>query len=200
MTVISTRKDDENLTLTVVADFNATPVHVWETWEDPRKLERWWGPPTFPATFTRHDFFAGGESRYLMTGPDGETSRGWWRTEAIDRPLRLHFVNGLAGEDGEPVRDVEPMIGIMTLEESEGTTRMTVVTHFVDLEQMEVMLGVGMQDGMTEAIGQIDDELLRSHVVIRDVPVCWGRPTSPSGSVGEGLSNRAAGVDGRGGT
>jgi len=97
MTVISTNKDAENLTLTVVAEFDATPELVWEVWEDPRKLERWWGPPTFPATFTRHDFVVGGESRYLMTGPAGETPRGWWRIDAIDRPRRLDFANGLAG-------------------------------------------------------------------------------------------------------
>jgi len=54
MTVITTSKDIENLTITVVAEFDATPDRVWEVREDPRKLERWWGPPTFPATFTRH--------------------------------------------------------------------------------------------------------------------------------------------------
>ena len=74
MTVVSTEKDAENLTLTVVADFGATPEQVWELWEDPRKLERWWGPPTYPATFPRHDFVVGGESRYFMTGPDGENA------------------------------------------------------------------------------------------------------------------------------
>ena len=43
------------LTLTVVDEFDAAPADVWDVWEDPRKLERWWGPPTLPATFTRHD-------------------------------------------------------------------------------------------------------------------------------------------------
>ena len=47
MTVISTTKDPENLTLTLVAEFDATPEQVWTVWEDPHKLERWWGPPTF---------------------------------------------------------------------------------------------------------------------------------------------------------
>ena len=52
MTMISTHKD-AGLTLTIVAEFDVTPEHVWEVWEDPRMLERWWGPPMFPATFTR---------------------------------------------------------------------------------------------------------------------------------------------------
>lgn len=71
MSVISTAKDSAALTLTLVAEFDADPDRVWDVWEDPRKLERWWGPPTFPATFTRHDFHVGGQSRYFMTGPAG---------------------------------------------------------------------------------------------------------------------------------
>jgi uncharacterized protein YndB with AHSA1/START domain len=164
MTVISTTKDTENLTLTLVAEFDADPDRVWEVWEDPRKLEQWWGPPTFPATFTRHDFVVGGQSRYFMTGPAGERPRGWWRIDAIDKPRRLDFANGLAGDDGEPASGVEPMCGYVTFEAADRGTRMTAVTHFVDVEQMETMLGMGMEEGMTQAIGQIDALLSRASV------------------------------------
>jgi uncharacterized protein YndB with AHSA1/START domain len=161
MTVISSTKDAATLSLTIVAEFDAGPDRVWDVWEDARKLERWWGPPTYPATFTRHDFAVGGESRYHMTGPAGETPRGWWRIDAIDKPHRLEFANGLAGEDGEPAPGIEPMAGSVTFEGIEGGTRMTAVTQFVDVEQMETMLGMGMQEGMAAAIGQIDDLLAR---------------------------------------
>jgi uncharacterized protein YndB with AHSA1/START domain len=129
MTVISTTKNPAALTMTLVAQFDASPDRVWEVWEDPRKLERWWGPPTFPATFTRHEFVVGGQSRYFMTGPAGETPRGWWRIDAIDKPRRLEFANGLAGDDGEPTPGVEPMSGHVTFEAADGGTRMTVVTR-----------------------------------------------------------------------
>ena len=157
MTVISMAKDAEALTLTLVAQFDASPDQVWEVWEDPRKLERWWGPPTFPATFTRHEFIVGGQSRYFMTGPAGETPRGWWRIDAIDKPRRLEFANGLAGEDGEPMPGVKPMAGHVTFVDTDGGTRMTTVTRFTDVEQMQKMLAMGMEEGMTQAIGQIDD-------------------------------------------
>jgi uncharacterized protein YndB with AHSA1/START domain len=156
MTLISSAKDVDTLTLTIVADFDASLDRVWDVWEDPRKLERWWGPPTFPATFPRHDFVVGGESRYFMTGPGGETPHGWWRIDTIDKPYRIEFANGLAGDDGEPTPDIEPMAEFVTLETLDGGTRMTVVTRFVDAEQMETLLGMGMQEGMSLAIGQID--------------------------------------------
>jgi uncharacterized protein YndB with AHSA1/START domain len=46
VTVISTTKDASKLALTLVAELDAGADRVWEVWEDPRKLERWWGPPT----------------------------------------------------------------------------------------------------------------------------------------------------------
>jgi uncharacterized protein YndB with AHSA1/START domain len=156
MTVISTTKDPEKLTLTLVAEFNATPERVWTVWEDPRTLERWWGPPSWPATFTRHDFVVGGESRYHLTGPNGETNSGYWQIQAIDKPYRIEFANGLAGSDGEPTPEMPPMSGYVTFEAIGTRTRMTAVSRFVDLAQMELMLGMGMAEGMTQAIGQID--------------------------------------------
>lgn len=164
MTVISTTKDPENLTLTLVAEFDATPERVWEVWEDARQLERWWGPPTWPATFTRHDFVVGGESRYHMTGPDGEKHHGFWQMRSIEKPNRLDFANGLAGSDGEPNPEMPLMDGSVIFEATESGTRMTAVTRFVDVAQMEMMIGMGMAEGMTSAVGQIDAILAAASV------------------------------------
>lgn len=160
MTVISSSKDAATLTLTIVAEFGASPERVWDVWENPRKLERWWGPPTWPATFTRHEFRTAGECRYYMTGPEGEKSHGWWRIEAVDQPRRIDFLNGLAGEDGEPAPGAEPMPSYVQFDATDGGgTRMTVVTTFVSVAQMETMIGMGMREGMSAAMSQIDSVL-----------------------------------------
>jgi uncharacterized protein YndB with AHSA1/START domain len=163
MTVISSSTNADELTLDLVAEFDATPEQVWAVWEDPRKLERWWGPPTYPATFTRHEFEVGGQSRYHMTGPGGDKHFGWWRIDVLDGQRHIEFANGLAGDDGEPVPGLAPAGGIVELEQTGSGTRMLVRTRFVDVEQMERMLGMGMQEGMGLAIGQID-ALLRAPV------------------------------------
>jgi uncharacterized protein YndB with AHSA1/START domain len=164
MTVISTTKDPENLALTLVAEFDATPERVWTVWEDPRKLEKWWGPPTWPATFTRHDFVAGGESRFHLTGPDGETHYGYWKMQAIDKPSRIEFANGFTNPDGEPMADMPPAFGYVTFEAIDTGTRMTAVTQFIDQAQMEMLVGMGMAEGMAQAIGQIDALLATASV------------------------------------
>jgi len=156
MTVVSSHKDLEALTLTFVADFVADVDRVWQLWEDPRQLELWWGPPSWPATFDRHEFYPGGSSRYHMTGPDGEKAPGWWLITDVDAPHRLEFDDGFAGEDGEPDNGMPPVHALVTLAERDGATRMTTVSTFVSAEQLEQMIGMGMEEGMTEAMGQID--------------------------------------------
>jgi uncharacterized protein YndB with AHSA1/START domain len=156
MTVISTTTDPVALTLTLVAEFDAAPERVWTVWENPRLLERWWGPPGWPATFTRHDFVVGGESRYYMTGPGGERHHGYWVVRALERPVRVDFDNGLADDDGEPSPGVAPMIAAATFEATATGTRMTCTSTFVDAAQMAAMLDMGMAEGMAFAMGQID--------------------------------------------
>ena len=67
MTVISVVKDADARTLTITARFAAPIARVWQVWSDPRQLERWWGPPGYPATVTEHDLAPGGTVAYAIT-------------------------------------------------------------------------------------------------------------------------------------
>src|SRR4029079_11870921 len=64
MTVTAVRKDQQARTMTLDAEFAAPPERVWQLWADPRQLERWWGPPTYPATVDAHDLRSGGRVEY----------------------------------------------------------------------------------------------------------------------------------------
>ena len=156
MSIVSSTQDLEALTLTIVAELAAPPARVWQVWSDPRQLERWWGPPTWPATFEEHDVVVGGGSRYYMTGPDGEKARGWWRFLALDEPRVLEFEDGFADESGEPNPQMPTIRGLVELEETAAGTRMTVTSRFATVEQMEQLVQMGMVEGMTLAMGQID--------------------------------------------
>ena len=164
MTVISTQKNADTLSLTVVAEFDAGVERVWQVWEDPRQLERWWGPPTWPATFDRHEFVAGGKASYYMTGPDGEKSRGWLRFTAIEAPHRLEFDDGFADENGAPIPEMGTNHAVMRLEPIDNRTRMTMVSTFDSAESLEKVLAMGMEEGLREALGQIDGILAGSRV------------------------------------
>jgi len=158
MPVINVSKTDT--TMTVTAEYDAPVDRVWKLWEDPRQLERWWGPPTYPATFTDHDLTPGGHSRYIMTGPEGEKSGGWWRVISVEAPRRLELEDGFADESGNPNPDMPSMTMRVSLEDRPGGgTQMSVETTFASGEVLEQMVSMGMEEGMLAAAGQIDDLL-----------------------------------------
>jgi uncharacterized protein YndB with AHSA1/START domain len=160
MTVVRTTPDPETRTLTVVAELAAPPARVWQLWADPRQLERWWGPPTWPASFVEHNLAPGGRSRYFMTGPDGEKAHGWWRFQAVEEPRSLELEDGFADENGVPTAELPTISMRMDLEEVDAGTRMTLTSRFASLEQMEQLMNMGMIEGLTEALGQIDELLV----------------------------------------
>ena len=158
MTVTAVHKDPAALTMTLTAEFEATPERVWQLWADPRQLERWWGPPAFPATFTKHDLAPGSHVEYYMTTPEGETPRGYWDIVEAEPPRYLNIQDGFANEDGTN-NDEMPGPGGMnvTIEPvGDGRTRMTIESIFPDTATMEQLLAMGQEEGMTEAVGQID--------------------------------------------
>jgi uncharacterized protein YndB with AHSA1/START domain len=156
MTVISVDKDFETLTLTLVAHFDATIERVWQLWADPRRLERWWGPPSHPATVEEHDLTPGGDVTYFMTGPEGERSRGWWRITSVDPPTFLEFTDGFADRDGTPVAGMPTTAIRVQLTEHDGGTRMDVRSVFDSREHMDNVVRLGAVDAFQQAVGQMD--------------------------------------------
>jgi uncharacterized protein YndB with AHSA1/START domain len=157
MTVTAVHKDPDNLTMTLTAEFKASPERVWQLWADPRQLERWWGPPTYPATFTAHDLTRGSRVEYHMTGPSGDQPHGYWDVVEVDPPRRLVYVDGFAHADGTPNDEFPRNEGRVTIEAIDGgRTRMSIESIFPSAEALEQVLGMGMEEGLTQAVGQID--------------------------------------------
>jgi uncharacterized protein YndB with AHSA1/START domain len=156
MSVVSVEKDLDSLSLTFVADFDAPIDRVWQLWADPRQLERWWGPPTHPATVKEHDLAAGGGVTYVMTGPRGEESRGWWRVTSVDPPTSLEFTDGFADQDGTPNAQTPTTAVRMRLAEHDGGTRMELRFIFESTEHMERLERGGAFAVFPQSVGQMD--------------------------------------------
>ena len=157
MSVTNVVKDPQTLSMTVTSEFSAPVEAVWQLWADPRKLEKWWGPPEYPATFVDHDLSAGGYVSYYMTGPEGDKPHGWWKVRSVDAPHSIEFEDGFADDSGAPNPDMPTMIMRVTISDAgAGTTRMVIVTTFPSLESMDQLVSMGMEEGMCAALGQID--------------------------------------------
>lgn len=171
MPITDVTPDPEALTLTIVGEYHVPVDRLWQAWSDPRQLERFWGPPQWPATFTRHDMVEGGRSEYFMTGPDGERSGGYWTIESLDHGRSFTIVDGFMGDDGQPNDSLPTSRATFRFEPTESGSRFVGVTTFPSADAMEQLVAMGMVEGATEAFGQMDDVLadLTSFAHGRDV-------------------------------
>ena len=151
MPLTSVTKDAAQLTLTVVGDYPVPQQRLWDAFADPRQLERFWGPPAWPATFTRHDFKVGGRAEYFLTGENGAKWNGSWKFTAVSP------IDSFAADDGDDNADDENMPSSMTFTFMTTSTgsRLTIVTRFSSIEAMEQTIP-GMEQGLRAAMPQLD--------------------------------------------
>jgi uncharacterized protein YndB with AHSA1/START domain len=159
MPITTVQSDAESLTLTVVGEYPVPVERLWEAYADPRQLEKFWGPETWPATFTRHDMCGGGRSQYYMTGPDGTRAHGWWRFLRVEPCRVIEVEDGFADEDGRPNDALPTTRAVFTFEGTATGSRFTCVSYFASLEAMERLVEMGVVEGLQSALGQLDDVL-----------------------------------------
>lgn len=159
MAVVSVEPDLEQHTLTAVVHLDAPVERVWQLWSDPRRLERWWGPPGYPATVRDLDLTPGGRVRYLMTSPEGEELPGWWRVDEVEVPDHLVFTDGFADASFEPVEGMPVGRSDVRLSARDGGTEMVWLTRYDDRAALEQVIEMGAVEGTRQALEQMDDVL-----------------------------------------
>ncbi|MDN6124437.1 MAG: SRPBCC domain-containing protein [Brevibacterium sp.] len=159
MPVIETSHNEQDLTLTMVAEFAAPPERVWEVYADPRQLEKVWGPPTYPATVVDHSLVPGGRVTYYMTSPEGEKFHGLWEVSEVEAPSRFVFRDYFAAADFNADESMPGSSSVYTFRGVEGGTQVTYESTFDSLEGLKTVLDMGMVEGATSAMSQIDDLL-----------------------------------------
>src|SRR3989442_497244 len=110
-----------------------------------------------PETVSANAVPPGGRAPYYMTGPDGEKSQGWWRVIAVAPPHSLEIEDGFADDSGRPNDDLPTTsIEVRLTAATAATTRMTMISRFASIADMEKIIATGTDEGMARAVGQID--------------------------------------------
>ena len=156
MPITSVEKDLDKLTLTIVAEFAAPVRRLWDAYVDPRQLERFWGPPTYPAAFVRHDAAVGGRSVYRMTGPTGDEHWGCWEWTHVNAPVSFDIIDWFADETGAPNTELPASRTSFEFEATDTGSRLTTISSFESVNQLEQLLEMGVLEGTKEAMAQID--------------------------------------------
>lgn len=159
MPVTDVTTSPEDLTITITAEFAAPVERVWQVYADPRQLEKIWGPPGYPATFVDFDFRPGGRATYYMTGPGGEKYGGWFEYTSVTEPTGFEMDDGFADADLNPLDSMPVTQSIYSFAASGSGTRAVYRSLYASAEGLQQVLDMGVVEGSTEAINQIDDLL-----------------------------------------
>ncbi|WP_163541637.1 SRPBCC family protein [Occultella kanbiaonis] len=156
MPVTDVQHDMNNLTLTIVAEFAAPVSRVWDVYADPRQLERVFGPPSYPATFVDHSLTPGSRSTYFMTSPEGEKHAGIWDIKTVTEPSGFTYEDAFSDADFNVNTDLPVSQNTYAFVATDGGTRATYVSTYATAEALQQVLDMGVVEGATSAINQID--------------------------------------------
>jgi uncharacterized protein YndB with AHSA1/START domain len=159
MPVTNVTTDPEALTMTLVADFPVPVERLWAAVADPRQLERFWGPPGYPTTFGDFDLRPGGRATYWMTGPDNQKFHAVWDFSAVEPAASIDLLDRFTDADGAPDASMPVTPTTLTFESTPGGSRFTVLTRSKSVEDLETLVAMGMVEGYTQAISQLDTVL-----------------------------------------
>lgn len=143
--------------LQVVMDrvFDAPRELVWKTISDPALIPQWWGPKEYATTVDKMDFRVGGEWRFVQKNAHGEFGfHGVYKEIEAPRLVSdtFNFEGIPAGHELVETMTLEDVDGPPSHKASEGhsKTKMTTISQFANIEDLEGMIGSGMEDGAVE--------------------------------------------------
>lgn len=139
--------------LVVSRRFDAPRELVFDSWTDPRHLERWWGPDGFTTTVRHADIRPGGSWRYTMHGPDGTDYENLIVYEVVDRPERIVYLHGEREEDG-------PLFHVtVTFREQGDGTELTMRMLLPSAEALRNMKEFGAAEGAQQTLARLAELL-----------------------------------------
>jgi uncharacterized protein YndB with AHSA1/START domain len=116
---------DDSYTLTTTREVQAPIGRVWDAWNDPAKIARWWGPAGFHSTVEELDVREGGRFVVIMHGPDGTDYPNLYVFDQVEELKRLVYTNAGSEEFG-----LGPFQSVVDLEELGNTTRVVLEARF----------------------------------------------------------------------
>lgn len=130
--------DTENW-VKIEREFSAPIAKVWDMWTKPELFQQWYGPRGMTVPMAEMDLTVGGTRKICMEMKMPERTMSMWFTgvyKEINGPTRLVYTESMCDADGviippsamgmpEGTPDITEVI--VTLEEADGKTKMTMV-------------------------------------------------------------------------
>jgi uncharacterized protein YndB with AHSA1/START domain len=91
-----------------------------------------------------------------MTSPEGEKFAGYWDITDVVEHQHFAFLDGFADDDLAPNPALPVSTNVYRFEEVDGGTRAVFTSTYETAEGLQTVLDMGMVEGATSAINQID--------------------------------------------
>jgi uncharacterized protein YndB with AHSA1/START domain len=138
--------DREKLEVRLSRVFDAPRERLFAAFTDPGQISKWWGPRGMTTVVDKFDFREGGIWRFVHRDSDGKE----------------YAFNGVYKEIVEPERitdtfEFEPAAGHVMTETvvferlPDGKTRVVGTARYANIEDLEGMVGSGMESGWSES-------------------------------------------------
>ena len=146
--------------------FNAPRTLVWQAWSQCEHLQQWWAPAGWSVPVCKMDFRVGGTWHYCMKGPvpDGTEEESWGLTvyQEIVEPERFVALEQFADAAGNVSAEMPKMQTTVTFTVVDGQTKVTSHTEFATATDLETLVQMGMEEGMTQSWDQLAEYLAQS--------------------------------------
>jgi uncharacterized protein YndB with AHSA1/START domain len=153
-TATVTLPTDEQILITRAFD---APKHlVYKAWTTPELVKRWWPGLRGEMTIAEIDLRVGGRWRYVMTATGGfeVAFHGEFREIVPNERIVNTEVYELPGAEPLPAED-EPL-NIVTFDEADGRTTLTVLVQTTSKELRDTIINSGMETGMQEGMDLLE--------------------------------------------
>ncbi|GGJ51935.1 SRPBCC family protein [Deinococcus roseus] len=144
--------------------FDAPRTLLFEVFTQPEHLAQWWGPAGMNLQVERLDLQEQGLFLYSMER-DGQKSYGRFQYQDIQAPERLVYTSAFCDENGHAIRaPFNPnwpleLLNILTFEEQDGKTILTLQGGPIHATPEETQLYIGFMQNLRQGMGGTLDQL-----------------------------------------
>jgi uncharacterized protein YndB with AHSA1/START domain len=149
--------DSDARTIRVEREFNAPVPFVWAAWTTAELLDQWWAPKPWKTVTKVMDFRPGGHWSYAMVGPDGEEHLCRADYLRIDVEQSYDALDAFCKPDGSINTDMPQAAWNVVMQAQGDRTLVTVVTTYESREALEAVIAMGLKEGLTMALQNLDE-------------------------------------------
>jgi len=156
---METKMAEAEKELVITREFAAPRELVWRVWNEPKHIEKWFGPQGFTTRVNSQDFTTGGKWDYVMIGPDGDEFPFNGVFLEIDPISKVVSTDEFGEEYTErnPEMSMPKITSVTTLFEDHGeTTRVVIKTLRATADDLKKHEEMGVEAGWNSSFEKLD--------------------------------------------